>query len=80
MFFFYKMVILNVVEKPCGQCCEYLNKLQSTLSPSLDGKNLEAVLTEVGILFHGYPKVITILLYIVAWILCRPSVACSSTT
>lgn len=39
--------------EPCELCCDFLAQVHVTATEALSGKNLEALLTEVGVSFHS---------------------------
>lgn len=46
-------VATSLATGPCGQCCEYLKKLQQKLSKLFDGPNLESILVEISLKFFS---------------------------
>lgn len=42
----------RVNTEPCDACCELLEKVRDAAKQSLNGKNLEVFLTEIGVAFH----------------------------
>ncbi|KAF8640107.1 hypothetical protein AX17_001343 [Amanita inopinata Kibby_2008] len=43
----------RVNTEPCVACCDALEKVRDAAQDNLSGKNLEAFLTEIGIVFHS---------------------------
>ncbi|KIK67925.1 hypothetical protein GYMLUDRAFT_36733 [Collybiopsis luxurians FD-317 M1] len=43
----------RVNTEPCVACCEMLEKVRDSAKTNLSGKNLEVLLTEIGISFHS---------------------------
>lgn len=42
----------RVNTEPCVACCELLDKVRDAAKQSLNGKNLEVFLAEIGVAFH----------------------------
>ena len=42
----------RVNTEPCVACCETLERFRDAALENLSGKNLEVLLTEVGVVFH----------------------------
>lgn len=47
------LAFAQVNTEPCEACCNLLRKVRDAAKNGLSGKNLEILLTEIGMAFHG---------------------------
>ena len=43
----------RMLTEPCQACCAFLEKLKSIIEKSINGKNAQSFLLEIGMVFHA---------------------------